>query len=310
MRGPETRLAVGEADRGKRLDRWLAERIPGLSRTRIRAAIPARVRVSWTATAQPATPVVPGGMVFVAIEPLDEPAGPLPQLTVLARGTGWFAIDKPAGMPVHPVRSARLRTVTEIVRQLGLAALPRPVHRLDRETSGVLLFAEDAATARAAGAAFACGAVDKEYFAIVRGRPARARGTIDLPIGRAAGSAVAVRLRAGVPDGRAAVTHWEVERLLREAAVLRIRPETGRRHQVRVHLEAIGHPILGDPLYGRPDRDYLALVRGDPDPRRSLGDPERQMLHCGSVRLDLPGACLAASSPRPPDFEAWCAVLS
>jgi RluA family pseudouridine synthase len=176
------------------------------------------------------------------------------------------------------------------------------VHRLDRETSGVLLVAADGDAARALSRAFVAGAVVKEYLALVTGRVAGARGRIDLPIGDARGSRVWVRREAGT--GQPALTDWRVERRWNDRTLLRVRPTTGRRHQIRVHLAAIGHPVEGDILYGRPDRAYLDLVRGVRDARRAEGGPARQLLHCARLVFPDPGGRgpVEVVSPLPQDF--------
>jgi 23S rRNA pseudouridine1911/1915/1917 synthase len=290
---------VGPKDRGKRLDRFLGERIPGLSRTRIQSAIRERVSLSWAASARPSVPVRPGGIVRIAtVVPVEEPLGLA--IPILDRGPGWIAVDKPTGIPVHPVNRVRQNTLIRMLRrQEGDDGL-RLVHRLDRETTGVLLVARDADTARLLSIAFARGRVTKLYAALVEGEVAADGGTIDLPVGRDPGARVWVRQAAGV--GSPARTEWEVARRLAGRTLLRVRPHTGRRHQIRVHLAAIGHPVLGDILYGRPESDYLDLVRGAGDARRREGGPARQLLHC--ARLAFTDSCgpRTVTAPLPADF--------
>jgi RluA family pseudouridine synthase len=181
----------------------------------------------------------------------------------------------------------------------------RLVHRLDRETTGALLIAEDAPTASVLATAFERGRVHKEYVAIVGGEFAENEGTIDLPIGEGDRRRVFVR-REVRDDGERAVTRWRVERRISDRTLLRLFPETGRRHQLRVHLAAIGHPIVGDILYGRPDADYLALVTGKGDPRRDEGSPHRQLLHCERLVFPDPSGPgeVEVRAPLPADFNA------
>lgn len=301
MSEPRTVFDVGPKDRGKRLDRFLNERIPGLSRGRIQEAIRTRVTLSWLPRARPSTPVRPGGEVRIAYTPVVETLLQVP-IPVLARGVGWLALDKPAGIPVHPVNRVRENTVIRMLRrQEGDEGL-RLVHRLDRETSGVLLVATNVPASRALSMAFEQGRVEKEYLAVVAGRVERDEGTVDLPIGDG-GSKVYVRREAG--SGQHALTRFRVERRLAERTLLRVFPRTGRRHQIRVHLAAIGHPVLGDLLYGRPEGDYLELVRSGRDVRRERGEPTRQLLHCARLAFPEPGggpSCeVTAEAPR--EFE-------
>jgi len=304
MSEPQTLFDVGERDRGKRLDEFLHERIPGLSRSRIQRAIEARVTLSWGVRARPATPVRPGGSVQVGHTPIVEEVRDV-VLPILARGSGWLAVNKPAGIVVHPVNSVRENSLIRMLRrQTGIESL-RLAHRLDRETSGVLLVAEDAPAATSLSTAFARGDVRKEYLALVSGRVAGDEGTIALSIGEDERRRVFVR-REVVEDGQHALTRWRVERRLSASTLLRLFPETGRRHQLRVHLSAIGHPILGDALYGRPDADYLDLVAGTRDARREDEAPPRQLLHCARLVFPDPAGTgsIEVLAPLPPDFEA------
>lgn len=303
MSEPRTVFDVGERDRGKRLDRFMHERIPGLSRARIQRAIEERVTLSWGVRPRAATPVRPGGEVRVGHTPIPEEIRDV-ALPILARGAGWLAVDKPSGLVVHPVNTIRENSLIRMLRRQESSDSLRLVHRLDRETTGVLLVAESAGAASALATAFARGRVRKEYLAIVAGAVAGEEGTIDRPIGEDERRRVYVR-REPRDGGERAVTRWRVLRRIPGATLLRVFPETGRRHQLRVHLAAIGHPILGDILYGRPDADYLGLLRGR-DARRDEGGPARQLLHCARLTFPDPagaGEVEVAASP-PADFAA------
>lgn len=303
MSEPPTLFDVGPRDRGKRLDQFLHERIPGLSRSRIQRAIPARVSLSWGVRPRPSTPVRPGGSIRVGHTPLAEEVIDL-RLPVLARGPGWLAVDKPAGLVVHPINTVKENSLIRMLRRQERDEALRLVHRLDRETTGALLIARDAATARALATAFSDGRVHKEYLALVESSVAGDEGTIDLPIGESDRRRVYVR-REVAEDGERAVTRWRVERRLPAATLLRLFPETGRRHQLRVHLAAIGHPILGDILYGRPDADYVDLAAGARDARRETGGPVRQLLHGARIAFSDPAGSgrVDVEAPLPSDFE-------
>jgi 23S rRNA pseudouridine1911/1915/1917 synthase len=299
---PKTVFEVGERDRGKRLDRFLNEKIPQVSRGHVQRAIRSRVTLSWGIPARPATPVRPGGRVVIGLIPIVETLLDA-VLPVLDRGEGWLAVDKPAGIPVHPVHAVRENSLIRMLRRQEGCPTLRLVHRLDRETSGVLLVAEDSLSASYLSTAFERKRVAKEYLAVVRGVIGEDEGTIDLPICDARGSRVHVRRETG-EDGQPAVTGWRVERRLSGRTFVRLFPATGRRHQIRVHLEAIGHPILGDILYGRPDRDYLDMARGVRDARGEEGGPRRQLLHAARLLFPLHrGGERVVEAPLPADFE-------
>lgn len=308
MSEPTTVFGVGERDRGKRLDRFLHERIPSVSRAYVQRAIRSRVTLSWGVIARPACPVRPGGEVRIGWTPVAEV--PLEvSIPVLGRGDGWIAVDKPGGIPVHPVNRARENTVIRIVRRQERRDSLTLVHRLDRETSGVLLLADGPEIARCLSRAFEAGRVRKEYLALVRGAIEGEVGRIDLPIADARGSRVFVRREAGA-DGRPCRTDWAVERRFADRTLVRVVPRTGRRHQIRVHFAAIGHAILGDILYGRSDRDYLDLVAGRGDVRRTEGGPRRHLLH--AARLVFPDPArpegVEVVSDLPDDFRAALAA--
>jgi len=298
---PVTRFVVGKREGGRRLDQFMHERIPGLSRTRIQQAIRERVSLSWGVRARPATPVRSGGVVEIGTTPLHEDLLEI-ELPILARGDGWLAVDKPAGIVVHPVNTVRENSLIRILRRQEGDESLRLVHRLDRETSGVLLVAETKETASALGRGFARGTVHKEYLALVRGVVAEDSGRIELPIGDAQKSSAYTRRAAG--SGQPSLTEWCIERRLGDRTLLRLFPRTGRRHQLRVHLEAIGHPVLGDILYGRTDDDYLRLVRGEGDVRQSEDGPNRQLLHCARLAFEDPatGRTIEVCAALPADF--------
>jgi len=299
---PATCITVGKRDEGKRLDHFLHERIPGLSRTRIQQAIRERVSLSWGVRARAATPVRGGGEVRIAHRELNETLLEI-EIGVLVRERGWLAVDKPPKIPVHPVNRVLENSLIRILRRQEGEPLLRLVHRLDSETTGVLLVARDVPTSRSLSLAFMNGEVHKEYLALVAGEVSEDEGRIELAIGPAKDSKVYLRLEAG--HGKSALTVWRVEKRFQGRTLLRLFPSTGRRHQLRVHMAAIGHPILGDIHYGRPDEDYLRLVRGEGDVRQCEG-PERQMLHCARLCFPDPAGPgqVTVEAPLPADFAA------
>lgn len=289
MSEPATVYLVGRRDGGKRLDQFLHQKIPGLSRTRIQRAIRERVTLSWDVAARPSTSVRAGGEVRIGYRELNETLLEI-EIPVIARGAGWLCVDKPAKVPVHPVNKVLENSLIRMLRrQEGDPAL-RLTHRLDAETTGALIVAADADRARHLSRSFFHDRVHKEYLAWVAGEIQGDRGQVDLSIGKHPESQVYVRLLAAEGLDKPASTRWIVERRVPGRTLLRLFPKTGRRHQLRVHLEAIGHPILGDPLYGRPDADYLARVRGETDPRLNEDGPERLLLHCARMTFPDPNA--------------------
>ncbi|HSQ01307.1 MAG TPA: RluA family pseudouridine synthase [Candidatus Dormibacteraeota bacterium] len=256
----------------ERLDRAVAA-TAAISRTAARALIAAgSVFLNGRRCKVASRTVRPGDRLRVGAA---APAAP-PPLSVLFEGDGVLAIDKPAGMPSAPTRQAATGTA---LTELGAQRDGRPlwlVHRLDAAASGVLLFATTRAAAAALSAAFRDRRVEKTYLALVDGQPQASAGVIDSPLATRAG-------RAHVdPRGRPARTAWRVEERRGATTLLAVEPGTGRLHQIRAHLAAIGHPIVGDRFYG-----------GSPAPRL--------MLHARSIALSIDGRRLAISAPWTPD---------
>jgi 23S rRNA pseudouridine1911/1915/1917 synthase len=299
---PPTIHPVGRTDQGKRLDQFLKEKIPSLSRTRIQQIIRQRVSLSWGADARPSSTVHAGGEVHIFYRELNETPLEI-EIPIVARGPGWICIDKPPKIPVHPVAKAFENTVIRMLRRQEGDDELRLTHRLDAETTGALIVAEDNPTARHLSRSFFHDKVKKEYVALVHGRVTEDEGEIDLPIGQPPNSRVWVRLAAGEEYDKPSLTRWRVERRYAETTLLRLFPKSGRRHQLRVHLESIGHPIVADPLYGHPDSHYLAMVEGN-DPRRERPGPQRMLLHCAKMSFPDPvgdGLC-EVEAPLPEDF--------
>ncbi len=204
-----------------------------------------------------------------------------------------LVIDKPAGLVVHPARGHREDTLAQLLGALAGGG-PDParagiVHRLDRDTSGLLVVARSERAHELLARELAARRVQREYLALVHGRPPSRTGTIDAPVGRD----MRVRTRMAVEGAhpREARTHFEFERSFPHFTLLRMRLETGRTHQIRVHLEAIGHPVAGDPTYhGGVAADVLGL--------------RRQFLHAARLSFTHPltGAAVDVSSPLPPDL--------
>jgi 23S rRNA pseudouridine1911/1915/1917 synthase len=216
----------------------------------------------------------------------------MPEPKIVWQDEHLLVVDKPAGLVVHPARGHREGTLSQLLSAaagVGGGDPDRPgiVHRLDRDTSGLLVVARSEEVHRLLQAALRKRLIEREYLALVEGRPPARTGTIEAPIGR--DPRVRTRMAVGGVAPREARTHFTLERALRGASLLRLRLDTGRTHQIRVHLQAIGHPVCGDPEYGTPG--LLGL--------------ERQFLHATRLALHHPitGERLEISSPLPDDLR-------
>jgi len=301
-------LSAGPSDAGKRLDQLVHERLPQFSRSRIQDWIKqGRVRLNGEAQ-RPSQAVRAGDAIDV--EPAEAPPlhavpEPIP-LAILYEDADVVAIDKPAGMVVHAGAGVRSGTLVnallhryETLSGVGGATRPGIVHRLDRFTSGVLLVAKNDAAHQSLAAQFAARKVEKLYLALVHGTVKADSGRIDRPIAR--DPVRRTRMTVRVREGRSAWTEYHVLRRLGPAGragaftLLEARIGTGRTHQIRVHLASIGHPVVGDTLYGAP-----ANVEGRPP----LG---RYFLHARRIRFRQPstGEEVALESPLPAELEEW-----
>jgi 23S rRNA pseudouridine1911/1915/1917 synthase len=201
-----------------------------------------------------------------------------------------LVVDKGAGLVVHPARGHREETLSQLLAGSAAGGDPERagiVHRLDRDTSGLLLVSRSEEVHGLLQAALAERRIEREYLALVQGRPPARSGTIEAPIGR--DPRIRTRMAVGGAHAREARTHFVLERALPDTSLLRVRLDTGRTHQIRVHLQAIGHPVCGDPEYGAPGA--LGL--------------ERQFLHATRLAFDHPlsGERIDLTSPLPADLQ-------
>jgi len=284
--------------RGLRADQALARMLSAHSRTRIRAWIDAG-RVTLDGRAIDATRRLDGGERLM-VKPLPDPdaAAFTPQaipLRIVYEDDTLIVVDKPAGLVVHPGSGNRDSTMANALLhhapELATVARAGIVHRLDKDTSGLLVVARTETAQTALVRQLQARSVHREYLALVAGDIARA-GRVDAPIGRHPVKRTSMAVVAG---GKTAVTHYEVRERLDDCTLLACRLETGRTHQIRVHLASIGHPLIGDPTYGR--------ARG-----LAFG---RQALHAWKLGLIHPvsGERMHWESPLPEDFAVLLATL-
>lgn len=311
MNGP--RVLVLETA-SARLDRAVAAGLTEFSRTAIaRWIAEGRVTVDGIIISRPSHPVSAGQTVVVDIpppRPTTVEGEPIP-LRICYEDEAIAVIDKPAGLVVHPAAGHEAGTmVNALLYHLdGLSGVggeirPGIVHRLDRDTSGVMVVAKTDAAHRALTESWGSPEVRKRYIAIVYGSPSPERGTIDAPIGRSQRNR---KKMAVVEGGRESRTDYEVTERLRFLAVVRCILHTGRTHQIRVHLASIGHPVVGDPLYAGPQ------WRGIPDKRiqKAVREFSRQALHAESLSFHHPltGEPVEFHAPLPADMEALINAL-
>ena len=306
-----TVIPVGDDLAGERLDRALAQQFPELSRTRAQAVIKAgAVRVNG----QPvrASHVLEVGQrieldadALTSATPSGSPGAQAPQpeaipLRVVYEDDHLLVVDKPTGLVVHPAPGHASGTlVNALLAHLpGLeagddASRPGIVHRLDKDTSGLMVIAKDAATHAALAEQMKEHSTIKRYLALVEGRMPAPEGVIDAPIGRDPRHRQRMALVSEINGGREARTRFKVLRELRGRSLLELQLETGRTHQIRVHLASVGHPVVGDIVYGRTQQPL----------------PPRQFLHATHLEFVHPttGEWLLFDAPLPPDLADFLA---
>ncbi len=284
-------LNVTAADAGERLDAFLAG--PLGSRARAQRLIDGGL-VLVDGAPRPKRHRLRGGesVTVEEVEPPPQDDRSDAPYEVRYEDGDLLVVDKPAGVVVHPARGHRTGTLAQALAGQA-AGGPAPwraglVHRLDRDTSGLLVVAKTEEAHRRLRALMKARRIEREYLALVEGRPPARTGTIDAPLGRDRRERKRMSVDTDVP--RTAVTHFAVERALPASTLLRVRLETGRTHQIRAHLQAIGHPVAGDPEYGR----------------AGLYGLERQFLHAARLAFDHPitGRRVDVESPLPQDLVA------
>ena len=306
-------ISLSPSHAGWRLDRALADAVPTLSRERLKALIRSgSLQASGQLVRDPAVKVR-GTEQFSLQVPEPEPAhnvGEEIPLTIVFEDDHLLVVDKAAGMVVHPAAGNRAGTLVNALlhhcegRLSGIGGVARPgiVHRIDKDTSGLLVVAKTDVAHEGLSRQFAAHSIDRLYKAIVAGIPVQSSGTVDAPLARSATDRKKIAI---VKDGRGkrAVTHWKKLKALRESALVECRLETGRTHQVRVHMASIGHPLLGDPAYGRVSQRQRELLR-------ELGF-HRQALHAAELGFTHPVTKqrLRFESAMPQDMQELFSAL-
>lgn len=314
----ELRILVDARLEGQRLDLALTTVLTWRSRSSIHRLIDAGlVRVEGRPAAA-ARRVRLGETILVEVPP-NPTANPDPgagiEFPVLYEDRWMIAVDKPAGMAVHPSGRRLDGTLIHALHRRyrrpddpSHDVVPRLLHRIDVETSGVVAVGLDEHFHAAVARQFEDRLVTKAYLAVVFGGPVAVSGTIDLPIVPDKRSVVRLKLTTGTPgDGLPAMTDYRVLRRSERFSLIEVRPRTGRTHQIRVHLAAIGCPLVGDKLYGPDERMFLHQLAGtlDDSHRRALV-LDRHALHAHSLTIDHPmlGRELTITAPLPPDMAA------
>jgi 23S rRNA pseudouridine1911/1915/1917 synthase len=313
------RFVVTDAENGRRLDVVLAERLEGYSRTYLKGMVKAGAIVVDGVVAKPSHVVETGQVVSGAIDGEDRNAlrPEAIALDVLYEDATVLVLNKPAGLVVHPGRGRKDGTLANALafRQgelsdVGGSERPGIVHRLDRDTSGVMVVAKTNPAHFALASQFQARTTSKEYRALIEGEPNFDGDLIRKPLGRMRRDPA--RVTVDHAEGKPAETTWEVLERFDGFTYVRCLPKTGRTHQIRVHLQSIGHPIVCDGTYGRRDR----LLRKDLDvaaPPERAEDPilERQALHAFALEFHHPlrGTTLRFEAPIPADFERTLSAL-
>jgi 23S rRNA pseudouridine1911/1915/1917 synthase len=305
------------AQKGWRLDRALATSVPTLSRERLKSLIRSgAVESAGKPVRDPATKVR-GDEAFRITVPEPRPAHNEAQdipLEIVFEDEHLLVVDKPAGLVVHPAAgnldgtlvNALLHHCAGKLSGIGGVARPGIVHRIDKDTSGLLVVAKTDVSHEGLAKQFAAHSIDRRYLAIVSGVPKSSGGVIDAALARSPTN----RKRIAIVEpkdlarrGKRAVTHWKRLELLKDAALVECRLETGRTHQVRVHMASIGHPLVGDPVYGHSGKTSAKILN-------ELGF-RRQALHAAELGFIHPvtKSRLSFSSPMPADMQELMRAL-
>jgi 23S rRNA pseudouridine1911/1915/1917 synthase len=292
---------------GWRLDRFLTWRIPRLSRTRAQKIVRAQAFAPDGRPLRPNHIVRAGDVIIIYRPPLPEPETPR-VFGVLYEDDDLLVVDKPAGLPVHPTARYYENTLTALMAE-RYSPTPTLTHRLDRETSGILVCARTKAAERGMKAQFESRRVHKGYLALVRGYVAQDETVVDLPLELEADGKLKNRMRVAQPgQGLHAETRIRVVARGRTTSLVAAEPRTGRQHQIRVHLWAMGHPVVGDKLYGVDEALFLGFCEtGLDDEMLAVLGLARHALHAERIAFTHPrtGLPVAIVCPLPEDIREY-----
>jgi 23S rRNA pseudouridine1911/1915/1917 synthase len=306
----ETRFQVEADFQGWRLDRYLKHKITRLSRTRIQRVIAGSLELDGS-RAKPATLLRTGQVILIRRPAQPEPEVPT-NFRVLCDDGDVMAIDKPAGLPMHPTARYHFRTLTRLLAERFPGQPLQIAHRIDRETSGLVLVARGFEAARGLKMAFEARRVEKRYLALVVGELLEGLGTIDRGLRLSDGPLRNKMVVDDGPRGLPSRTRYRVVEKLPGHTLLECRPETGRQHQIRAHLAAIGHPIVGDKLYGGDEALFTEFCdHGWSEALAERLGLERQALHAWEATFPHPrsGAPTTISAPLAEDIAAYMTAL-
>ncbi len=298
---------ISPAADGWRLDRALAEAVPTLSRERLKVLIASGAVIGDTGPVRDPARKATAGAQFQVNVPEPKPAHNEAQaidLTIAYEDEHLIVVDKPAGLVVHPAAgnldgtmvNALLHHCAGQLSGIGGVARPGIVHRIDKDTSGLIVAAKHDRAHEGLARQFKAHSIDRRYLAIVAGRPLAGSGRVEARLGRSSADRKKMAVVGG-EAGKHAITHWRLLDPLREAALVECRLETGRTHQVRVHMASIGHPLLGDPVYGRSKAVHRPILETLSFRRQALHATRLGFIH------PVTGHALSFDSAMPDDMQ-------
>jgi len=313
----EFQFVVAPDESGLRLDAFVSRRLVQYSRSQTAMWIRNGHTLSDGLQRKPSYKVKPGEIVrglFPQIVETDLIAEDIP-INILYEDHAIIVVNKPAGLVVHPAAGHPSGTLVNgllyhcpDIEGIGGEKRPGIVHRLDKDTSGVLVAAKNGQAHEHLARQFKERTLEKHYLALVAGSPEKTSGTVDLPVGRH--PTERKKMSVSSPGGRNARTLWRVKERFGAAALLDIELKTGRTHQIRVHCRAMGHAIIGDPVYG-PTKHFKQMANGKPELRTAIRAAKRQMLHAVRLRIQHPTQfnIMTFEAPVPEDMLSVLSAL-